>query len=386
MTTRLTRRVLAALALVAVAAGAGVILYRHDDAPSATTRPELQRVLDGLVAGRHKAAFGASAFVSGPHGTWVGAAGVADRATKEPMRAGTRVRLESVSKIYTATLIVQLDQEGKLSLGDRLSKWLPGVLPYGNRITLRQLLTMTSGLVDNNDFMHEPERYLAYVKDAKLRAQLLAHAARLEKHPETALSFMWWVRWASWVPLLFPPGTQDHYSNIGYDLLGMVATRAGGAQLPQLYRDRIFDPLRLRATSYDPQGPIHGPHARGYSILESGRSFDQTNVHWGVGAEGGIVSDAKDTATFLVALMSGKLVDRPHLAGMKFGDLWVGGWDSGCAGSAYGWSGGGTGYKTDAWINGMGTRTVVLLLNSRLQTGNGDDVTRRAARTLFCAA
>lgn len=370
--------------LTAVAAAA--LLYRHYDAPSAAPRPELQQVLDRLVAGRHRAAFGATAYVSGPEGTWIGAAGVADRATNEPMRPDARVRLESVSKIYTAALIVRLEQEHRLSLDDSLGRWLPGVLPYADRITLRQLLTMTSGMVDNNDLVREPEKYLAYVKDAKLRAQLLRLAARIEERPETTLSFMWWVRWAAWVPLLYPPGTQNHYSNIGYDLLGAVATRAGGKPFAQLYRDRIFDPLDLQATRYDPQGPIHGPHAHGYTIRADGSSIDQTNVHWGISAEGGIVSNAEETASFLVALMSGKLVDRPHLAGMKLADLWLGGFDSGCAGTGYGWSGGGNGYKTDVWVNGDGTRVVVLLLNSRLRTENGDEVTRRATQALYCAA
>jgi D-alanyl-D-alanine carboxypeptidase len=324
--------------------------------------------------------------VSGPHGVWLGAAGIADRATKQPMKTDARVRLESVSKIYTATLILQLAQEKKLRLDDTIANWLPGLLPYGNRITLRQVMTMTSGLVDNNDFMHEPRRYLAYIKDAKLRAQLQTLAARFDSHPDMTASFMWWVRWAAWVPLLFEPGTQNHYSNIGYDLLGMVATRAGGKPVPQLYRERIFEPLELDATAYDPQGPIHGPHAHGYEIHGDGTAVEQTNVHPGIAAEGGIVSNAKDTATYLVGLMSGKLLDRPHLAGMKHDDLWLGGFDTGCAGAGYGWSGGGTGYKADVWVNGDGTRIVVLLLNSRLRTDNGDDLTRLATQRLYCAA
>jgi CubicO group peptidase (beta-lactamase class C family) len=149
---------------------------------------------------------------------------------------------------------------------------------------------------------------------------------------------------------------------------------------------RIFEPLHLTATAYDPQGPIHGPHAHGYSISANGKAVEQTNVHSGISAEGGIVANARDTAAFLTALMSGKLVDQRHVRGMRLDDLWRGGWDSGCAGATYGWSGGGNGYKTDVWVNGNGTRVVVLLLNSRLQTSNGDEITGRAAQTLFCAA
>ena len=389
MTTPFARRVLlGGIALLAILAGAAVLVYRHynDNGSTASQRPELQRVLDGLVAGRNRAAFGATAYVLGPHGTWLGAAGIADRAAHEPMKTDARVRLESVSKIYTATLIMQLAQSKKLSVEDTIAKWLPGLLPYGDRITISQVMTMTSGLVDNNDIFDQPEKYLAYVKDPRLHAQLLALAARIDKHPSMTVSPVWWVKWAAWIPLLYPPGTQNHYSNIGYDLLGMVVTRAGGKPFPQLYREQIFAPLHLHATAYDPQGPIQGPHAHGYSIRPDGSAIEQTNLHLGVGADGGIVSNAEDTGTFLVALMSGKLVNQAQLTAMKANDLWLGGFDSGCAGTGYGWSGGGNGYKADVWVNGDGTRAVVLLLNSRLPAEHGDDVTRLAAQTLYCAA
>ena len=87
----------------------------------------------------------------GPRGSWLGAAGVADTSTCARMPVDARMRLESVSKIYTATLILQLAQAGRLRVGDTVARWLPGLLPYGNRITIRQLLTMSSGLIDNND-------------------------------------------------------------------------------------------------------------------------------------------------------------------------------------------------------------------------------------------
>ena len=106
---------------------------------------------------------------------------------------------------------------------------------------------------------------------------------------------------AAWQPLLFKPGTQYHYSSIGYELLGLIAARLGAQPLPDLYRQRIFKPLGLRQTAYDPQGPISGPHARGYLIGVDGTMTDATDWHWGVGAAAGIVSNAPETAAFLVA-------------------------------------------------------------------------------------
>lgn len=372
------RPALLALAGLLLAAGIAAVgslaLFGGSSQPPFTSdspapRPHLQRVLVNLVSGPAKLAPGAVAYVSGPHGTWLAAAGVADTKTREPMPLDARMRLESVSKIYTATVILQLAQEGKLRLTDTVSRWLPGLLPYGNRITIRQLLTMMSGLVDNNDLRNatesEQRTYLGRVKDARLRQQLVAIAARVEKDRSVEFAPIWWIRYAASQPLRFAPGWGYHYSNIGYDILGLIAARAGGKPLPVLYRERIFEPLGLRDTAFDPQGPIRGPHAHGYGIDPDGRQYDATDWHSGVGAEGGIVANAKDTATFLTGLMRGKLLDRAHLMGMESNDLWLGGSLTGCAEQAYGWSGGGDGFKTEVWVADGGTRVAVLLLNAR---------------------
>ena len=389
------RRVLVLLALLLVAAGIAVAVDRLvlSGGGERVSRPDLQRIVDGLAAGPSRIAPGAAAYVSGPHGSWLGAAGVADTSAEAQMPVDARMRLESVTKIYTATLILQLAQEGRLRVGDTVATWLPGLLPDGNRITIRELLTMRSGLVDNNDLRNAPASVqranLARVKDARLRARLLAIAARVNKDPGTEVSPIWWIRFAAWQPLLFTPGGGFHYSNIGYDVLGLIAARSGGKPLPALYRERIFQPLGLHATAYDPQGPIGGPHARGYGIEPSGEQVDTTDWHYGVGAEGGIVSDAKDTATFLTALMQGKLLDGRRLTAMKGDNLWYGGAPSGCAGQAYGWSGGGDGYKTDVWVNDDGSRVAVLLLNARHRgTGQpaGDQAAHDALTRLYCGA
>ncbi len=361
--------------------------------PTQSSRPALQQILDGLVSGPSRLAPGATAYVSGPRGSWVGAAGVADVSTCARMPVDARVRLESVSKIYTATLVLQLAQAGKLRVSDTVERWLPGLFPYGKRITIRELLTMSSGLIDNNDFTNASVKmkgvYLARVKDAKVRAELLAAAARVDENPAAVVPATLWVRWAAWQPLLFTPGGGNHYSNIGYDILGLIAVQVGGKPLPVLYREQIFEPLGLRATAYDPQGPISGPHADGYGIEPNGVQVDTTDWHWGVGADGGIVSDAKDTATFLSALMSGKLLNRHWVVAMQADDLWLGGMASGCADQAYGWSGGGSGFKTDVWVDGSGSRVAVVLLNARhYDTAQpaADQASHYALGLLYCAA
>ncbi len=388
------RWAIVAVAGLAIAAGTAVALDRTAfSGEKQAARPELQRILDGAVAGRSKLAPGATAYVSGPHGRWVGAAGVADTSTGAPMPADARMRLESVSKIYTATLILRLAQEGKLRVSDTVARWLPGLLPYGSRITIRQLLTMSSGLIDNNDFTNASDSvkrvYLARVKDAALRAELLATAARVDENPASVVPETLWIRWAAWQPLLFRPGSGSHYSNIGYDVLGLIAARAGAKPLAALYRQEIFEPLGLHATAYDPQGPIGGDHAHGYAIQPDGRRTDTTSWHWGVGAEGGVVSNAEETATFLTALMRGELLDRRQLTAMEGQNLWSGGAASGCAGQAYGWSGGGSGYKAEVWVEDGGGRVAVLLLNARhVSTAQpaADASAHGALASLYCSA
>jgi D-alanyl-D-alanine carboxypeptidase len=385
---RIDRRVrlpllLAAFALAAVAAFVGARALTGSNESPPTSRPALQAILDSLVSGTGRIAPGATAYVRGPQGTWTGSAGLADVERRIPMPVDARMRLESVSKIWTATLVLQLAQEGKLRLDDTVERLLPGLLPYGRRITIRQLLTHRSGIVDNNDIARAPARYIAAVRDPAARARLTLLAKRVEADPTTEFPSTVWIELAAWQPLLFAPGSAYHYSNIGFEVLGLVAARVSGEPVRELYRQRIFEPLRLEQSAYDPQGPIAGPHAHGYALAENRQPEDATDSHGGVGAEGGVVSDAADTATYLTALMHGQLLDAPMSAAMKRDAFWSGGDPTPCGGVAYGHSGGGAGFKTDVWVSGDGSRVAVLLLNGR-SSDNGDLRAGAAMRELYC--
>src|SRR4051794_29135103 len=143
---RPARRFAALLALASVALGAPAA-NAADAAvgpqPSATTK--LQRSLNRLVAA---GAPGAVALVRQHGRTTRLAAGYADTRTKTRMRPADRFRVGSVTKTFVATVILQLAGEGRLSLEDSVEHWLPGELPNGDAITVRQLLTMTSGVFD----------------------------------------------------------------------------------------------------------------------------------------------------------------------------------------------------------------------------------------------
>jgi D-alanyl-D-alanine carboxypeptidase len=135
-----------------VAAGSAIAVDRAFLAGRETRSEFMQSVLDGVVTGPNRLAPGATAYVSGPHGTWVGSAGVADVSTGKPMRVDARMRIESNSKTWLVAAFLQLVQDGKLSLDDTVDRWLPGLLrAHGSDITIRQLMSDSSGLIDDND-------------------------------------------------------------------------------------------------------------------------------------------------------------------------------------------------------------------------------------------
>jgi D-alanyl-D-alanine carboxypeptidase len=379
------RKVLWLVAGLIAAAGialgvAGAFLAGEQTQPN-----HMQEILNGLVTGPDRLAPGATAYVSGPHGTWAGSAGIANVKTGQPMRANARMRIESNSKTWLVAVVLGLVDKGKLSLDDTVDRWLPGLLrTHGKEITLRQLMSDSSGLIDDNDLWASPPAgaaYLARVRDPRLRTQLLSVAARIRANPETRVSPLWFIRLAAWQPLVAAPGTTTHHSNIGWNIAGLIAAKASGKPLPLLYRERIFQPLRLRHTAYDPQGPIAGAHANGYARAASGSLTDTTARHFGKGADGAIVTDATDEATFLTALTDGTLLQGSILDEIGSGD------PSGCGGPlVHSGSGAGDGFKSDVVYAADGSRIAVLLLNGRTPGETGFARAAAAAGDLYCAA
>ena len=363
-------------------------------------RPDLQRILDGLVTGRGRVAPGVTAYVSGPHGTWLGSAGRANVKTGEPMQPNARMHLDSNSKAWTAALILQLVGEGRMRLDDTVEHWLPGLLPYGDRITVRELLNHTSGLIDDNDISSDPTRYIRKVNDPILRAEILRRWHREQVDPTAQAPTLLVVRFAAALPLRSVPGTTYHYSNIGYDVAGLIAAKVGGAPLATLFRRRIIEPLGLASAEYKPQGEVAGPHPRDYSVRLDGTLVDATGwyrlTH---GAGAGIVSDAADEGHFLTALMQGKLLQPTELTAMKTptaasGDYGLGlaRRSSGCAGIVY--QHGGASYSTTSsiFVSGDGKTVAVVLVNGNtLLVGStldprGGNAVVAAANRLYCAA
>src|SRR4051794_5290089 len=200
---RLTRRLAASAALAgaALAVALPAASAKAAERPAASRSPvdaTVRRSIDRLV---DAGAPGAVALVREHGRTARLAAGYADTRTKRRMRPSDRFRVGSVTKTFVATAILQLAGEGKLSLDDSVERWLPGEVPNGGAITVRQLLTMTSGIFD----------YLNDGDDTVLKHELADANLRWAPRDLVAIATAHTPR--------FAPGTAWSYSNTGYIVL-----------------------------------------------------------------------------------------------------------------------------------------------------------------------
>jgi CubicO group peptidase (beta-lactamase class C family) len=211
--------------------------------------------------------------------------GLADQHRREANTPATRFRIGSLSKQFTAVLVLQLVEQGQLKLDGPVADYLPDYpLPAGRQITLHQLLSHTAGLPD---FTRLPA-FAELARQPRTPAQLVASFAQ--------------------EPLEFTPGTRFAYSNSGYVLLGAILERVTGQPYSQLLRERITRPLRLMATSYDLELPTGPGRATGYGngsdSLTAAFALHPTLAY----AAGGITSTAPDLYRWSQALEGNKLL------------------------------------------------------------------------------
>lgn len=252
----------------------------------ATTAAAVQRVLDNTVADGSIPGVSVTVRIPG-RAPWQGVAGVAARGAGGPaMTPDTRMRIASISKIFTAVVIMQLVDEGKVRLDQPLSDWFPEIVPGAERMTVRALLQHTTGLYD-------------YLEDQRMQSKAYSDPARRWQPAEL-------VKYAGQQKTLFAPqaaGRWD-YSSTNYVILGIIVEEVTGNSLATEMRSRIFTPLALESTFFADDEPIVGPAARGY-----GRGRDQTAVSMSFAfATANIVSTTADVARFGEALMAGDLM------------------------------------------------------------------------------
>ncbi|WP_078997520.1 serine hydrolase domain-containing protein [Lysobacter enzymogenes] len=199
----------------------------------------------------------------------------------------TNYRLASVSKQFTAAAVLLLAQDGALGLDDPIKRWLPSLPKACDAITIRQILSHQSGLIDYEDVM--PARFDADARQMR-DADVLA---TLEGQDRT----------------YFAPGSGYRYSNSGYALLALTVEKASGRSFAAFLRERIFAPLDMRDTVAYQRGVSQVAHrAYGYSF-EDGRwrRTDQSPTSAVLG-DGGIYSSIDDLAKWDAALYDGRLL------------------------------------------------------------------------------
>jgi D-alanyl-D-alanine carboxypeptidase len=293
--------------------------------------------------------------------------GLADTATGARMTVHSRFHVASMTKPVVAAVAMQLVQFGRLSLDDTIESWLPGLVARGDRITVRQLLSHTSGLPD---YTRVPAAWPVLERTPVDQRALVVAAGR--------------------APPLFAPGAGQTYSNTNYALLGLVLERATGLSLEELLQHRVFAPLGLRSASLLASRVREEPVAHGYVHGTDATDWDLT---WGWAA-GGLVTDASDLDRFFAALFAGDLVSSrlvDEMAEPAAGALgaWSG-YGLGLAllptpcGPAVGHSGVVDGYVSAAYTNRQNGSAVVLLVNTDRDLVSGP--LRDLVTTALCGA
>jgi CubicO group peptidase (beta-lactamase class C family) len=210
--------------------------------------------------------------------------GAARLAPPQPATAATRYSIGSVSKQFTATALLLLQQEGRLRLDDPVGKYLPG-LTQGDRVSIRQVLSHTAGYSD-----YWPEDYVM--------------TSMMQPTTPQAIIDRWGKK-----PLDFTPGAEWQYSNTGYVIAGQIAERVSGQPLFQFLQQRVFAPLHMSGVVDHDARPITAPDAAGYFRAALGplRPAPEEGRGW-MYAAGELAMPARDLALWDISLLEQRLL------------------------------------------------------------------------------
>jgi CubicO group peptidase (beta-lactamase class C family) len=217
-----------------------------------------------------------------------------------PVTAETPFRIASVTKLFTAAAILKLAEQGRLSLGDHLSKYFT-TFPGADNVTLYELLTHTSGIQNYTDVLRSNPLAALTLMRAHTTAQWVDHIARQR-------------------PLYdFAPGTAWHYSNSGFFILGAVVEKVAGEPLGVYLQGQFFTPLGMNETMIDGDSDAGPGRAEGYVPAPWFKRWFVRPLHLSLtnaGGAGALRSSATDLAKWMQALMGGRVLDAASLRGM----------------------------------------------------------------------
>ena len=210
--------------------------------------------------------------------------GLADVERATAVTPATNFRLASITKQFTAAAILLLGEDGRLALDDRGRDWLPTLPPAAGRVTIRHLLTHSSGLIDYEDLI--PPSTRQQLTDADV-------LGLLEREDRTN----------------FPPGSSCRYSNGGYALLALIVERAAKCPFADFLRERIFAPLGMSGTVAYREGAGEVRHrAYGYSAEQSRWLRTDQSLTSAVLGDGGVYASIDDLAKWDAALYDDRLL------------------------------------------------------------------------------
>ena len=231
---------------------------------------------------------------------FVGTVGVADLVDHRPIAASDRYRIGSITKTYTATLVLQLVDDGVLAFDDTVEKLLPGLVPGGADITVETLLRLRSGLPDYlSALFGDPPTDLSALERYWSPSQIVAAALASDGR--------------------IAPDTETRYCSTDYILLGMMIEQATGQRVDAQMWQRIIKPLGLADTTFPTVDPyLRGPHATGHTRMSRDGEYTEFTTMtpseaWTAGA---LVATASDVAAFFDGLFDGALLSEASLARM----------------------------------------------------------------------
>ena len=265
-------------------------------AAAQSDRDALVRTLDSLAGSgvlENRAAGIAAAVVRGNDTLLLKSYGKADVEWNIPMPADAVFEIGSITKQFTAVALLQLRDEGKLSLDDDMTKWLPDFDTRGNKVTLGRLLDHTSGIKGLTEI---PE------------FGNLASNGRFPRDSAYALIKRY--------PFEFKTGEAQIYNNSAFWLLGLVVEKASGMSYEDYVEKKLFEPLGMKRSMYCNSAENIERRAHGYQVQNGQVRRAPTNVHTWPFAAGSLCSTAGDMVTWLKALHGGKVLSPKSYAEM----------------------------------------------------------------------
>ncbi|MEQ9050334.1 MAG: serine hydrolase domain-containing protein [Marinoscillum sp.] len=245
---------------------------------------------------------GATMMIKDAHGTWVGASGMADIASDVEVNPCNTFLIASISKVFTATVVFKLVDEGLLSLNDPVNKWIEHSITDRienvNESTIAHLLAHTSGIPDYYTLQFELDRINRIDNDWQQEDVLKYTYGKKATHAV---------------------GETYYYSNTNFLLLGMIIESATGNTLAKAYDTRVFTPAGLASAYYDTEVPIPSGTVKGYVDIYGNDQYveseflykDELNT-----ADGGIAINAYDLGLFFEQLMKGELISAQSMQDM----------------------------------------------------------------------